>query len=169
VLPGIAVLDLLLVQTDRQAVWLDAAEVYPSGVILTVVLHGRTPTRPGVGQSLGNWRFGVRFSSGQKAAVYGMGGMARLPEHGSWVSALAATTAPGPNEPVLRPLSGGGNRSRWRQRYWLWPLPPPGDLLCACEWPDRGMPLSTATIEAVALLDAATRARNLWPDDEPAG
>lgn len=38
-----------------------------------------------------------------------------------------------------------------------------GSLLIACEWPNAGIELSTATISAELLHQAANRARTLWP------
>lgn len=43
---------------------------------------------------------------------------------------------------------------RWRQDYWLWPLPPPGDLLIACE---SRMPIYRTREAALAAADAGTR------------
>ena len=53
--------------------------------------------------------------------------------------------------------------TRFRQDYWLWPLPPPGDLLIACKWPNVELPLTTATVAAGQLREAADQARELWP------
>lgn len=64
---------------------------------------------------------------------------------------------------MLRHRGGGGSREVYRQQYWLWPLPPRGGLLIACEWPNAGIELSTATISAELLHQAANRARTLWP------
>jgi hypothetical protein len=47
--------------------------------------------------------------------------------------------------------------------YWVQPLPPPGELLFACEWPQRQIPLTTTTIDADVILAAAARAQELWP------
>jgi hypothetical protein len=177
VAPGIVALELFLVHTDRQAHWIDHAEVYPEGVALEVHLHGRQEARQGVEAGPGTWRFGVQFSDGRKATSYGLGVFARMPGGRSnsagastvtrSVSAVAVpieSLSP-PETPVLRSHGGGGSRRAWRQRYWLWPLPPAGELLLACEWPDLGIEFTTQTISADSLLAAARRARPLWPDD----
>jgi hypothetical protein len=39
----------------------------------------------------------------------------------------------------------------------VWPLPPPGPLVFACEWPAAGMALTRHEIDAQPILDAAGR------------
>lgn len=176
--PGIVALELFLVHTDRQALWIDHAEVYPEGLALEVHLHGREEAREGVEAGPGTWRFGVQFADGRKAIAYGLGIFARMPRGrstsaGASTSAAPAVSAIGvptgssspPEAPVLRALGGGGSRRAWRQEYWLWPLPPAGELLIACEWPDLEVEFTTQTISADPLLSAARRARQLWPTD----
>jgi hypothetical protein len=169
VLPGIAPLELLLVNSGRMAVWIAEAEAYPNGAVLKVWLRGRQPAQPGAESGPGTWRFGVQFSDGHKATVYGLGIFARL---GRGQAASSVTAVPGnpqdgpPESPLLVARGGGGSRDNWRQEYWLWPLPPPGDLLIACEWPDLDLSLTTVTVSADPIRDAAGRAQQLWPPDD---
>lgn len=167
--PGVVALELLLVKTEQLAVWIADAEVYPTGLVLRVVLNGREPARPGVETGEGSWRFGVQFSDGRKAQTYGLGALAR---HGTGAVRTAGATAvrlgaAPPEGPVLRARGGGGSRSNWHQDHWLWPLPPPGDLVIACEWSNVGLALTTLTTSADAIRDAAERAQELWPADDP--
>jgi hypothetical protein len=37
------------------------------------------------------------------------------------------------SQPVLPRGGGGGGRS-WQMTWWVWPLPPPGQLALVCEW-----------------------------------
>ena len=73
--------------------------------------------------------------------------------------------------PGLVPPPGGAalvqQRSRttalqWETEHWLWPLPPPGELVLACRWPDRGIPETTATVDAGRLLQAAATSASVW-------
>jgi hypothetical protein len=168
---GVAALELVLVNTGRTAVWIAAVEAYPNGAILNVVLRGRGSARPNVQSEAKGWRFGVQFSDGRKATVYGLGAfaLARRGGPGSWRSttALAHTRGGGPPDgPLLIARGGGGGFNSWRQEYWLWPLPPSGDLVIACEWPEIDLPLTTATVSAELLRDAAGRAQELWPVED---
>ena len=175
--PAIVALELFLVHTDRHAWWINHAEVYPEGVALEVHLHGREEAQEGVEAGPGTWRFGVQFSDGRKATAYGLGVFARMPggrstsaastsvERAASAVAVPMGSLSPPEAPVLRAVGGGGSRRAWRQGYWLWPLPPAGDLLLACEWPDLGIEFTTQTISADPLVAAARRARQLWPAD----
>jgi len=73
-----------------------------------------------------------------------------------------------PDGPVLLPRGGGGGSSTrgkvtMKPGYWLWPLPPPGQLRISCEWPLVDIAMTTVEIDADVLLDAASCARSLWP------
>jgi len=165
VLPAVVPLELALVRSDQQVIWIAAAEVYPEGMAFSVLMCGRRDAPEGVETGSGTWRFGVQFSDGRKATVDGVGGISR----GRGVRATAVSAALDPFQappagPILRARGGGGSRSAWRQQYWLWPLPPPGDLLFACEWPDLHIEFSSTTVEADLILTAAARARPMWPD-----
>lgn len=141
VVPGIAALELLLVNTGRIAVWIGEAEAYPNGIVLKVGLRSRDAARPEVESGAGTWRFGLQFSDGRKATVYGLGALFGFGRAHSSRSSTAIARNPRdapPEGPLLMGRGGGGSRNSWRQDYWLWPLPPPGDLVIACEWPNIG-------------------------------
>jgi hypothetical protein len=69
--------------------------------------------------------------------------------------------------PVLWPLTGGGSgragESRFHQGYWISPLPPSGTVAVVCEWPAVDIPLSRQEVDAQSVLDAADRAREMFP------
>ncbi|HXO13537.1 MAG TPA: hypothetical protein VN871_14355, partial [Mycobacterium sp.] len=77
VLPGIVALELSLVHSGRQVMWIAAAEVYPEGMAFSVLMCGRRAARQGVEAGSGTWRFGVQFSDGRKATVCGVGMFSR--------------------------------------------------------------------------------------------
>jgi hypothetical protein len=169
VIPGVAALELVLAHTGRTAVWISDADAYPNGAIIKVGLRGRGPARPDVESRARGWRFGLQFSDGRKLSAYGLGAFARLGGVRAWSSATATARNPRearPDAPLLVGRGGGGSLNSWRQEYWLWPLPPPGDLLVACEWPEIGLELSTATVNAAVFRDAARRAQELWPAED---
>ena len=169
VLPGVLALELLLVKTERVCAWIGGGEVYPSGLMLEVTIRGRNPAQADVESGEGGWRFGIQFPDGRKASSYGLGAFARLGHGQAARSSRAFVARRGdapPDPPLLSPRGGGGSRRNWRQEYWLWPLPPRGELVIACEWPNVNVELSTATIGADRLREAAERARELWPDED---
>jgi hypothetical protein len=122
-------------------------------------LHG--PTRPpfrGGELPADLLRFGVQYSDGTKATSVGSPGWA---------------TPAGPDEPppgpVLSPFGGSGGGHRWESQFWLWPLPPPGDLAFVCEWPSKGIPLTRTAVDAGLIRAAAERAEVLWPAEDDGG
>jgi hypothetical protein len=156
VIPGVVGLELVLARTDRVAVYLPELLVYPAGVRLRLLLVGRGPLSPAIVTSPGTWRFGVQFSDGRKATSYGLG----ITAPGAGATTIGEASAPAP---ILRPRGLSGGAARWQVGYWLSPLPPPGDVTLACEWPDLDVGLATASLDGLRIHDAVRRARNLWP------
>jgi hypothetical protein len=170
VAPGVAALDLVLVNTGELAVFVTGARVYPAGfeMTLTVLFRGETDVEDPIGMRAFHrrrrgapedeiaperLRFGLRFADGRKAT--NVGGPP------PW-----SPGEPPPDGAALTERGGSGGERRWDQRLWAWPLPPPGELLFACEWPAREIALTTAALDADVILSAAARACVLWPEPE---
>jgi hypothetical protein len=64
----------------------------------------------------------------------------------------------------------GASRSdgQSRRSFWVWPLPAPGHLEIACEWPKAGIPLTRSELDSDAILEAASRAQILFADSSEA-
>lgn len=121
---------------------------------------GRRPGHPGPepeGLAAELFRIGVQFSDGTKAT--NVGGMGHRPPPG---------TDEEPPRAVMMPMGGGGGGHSWRQRLWIWPLPPPGRLSFVAEWPSEGVELSRVDVDADAIRNAAEQAEILWPADDEA-
>jgi hypothetical protein len=160
-------LELVLAQTGEVAVCISRLSGYPSGFEFDLVTmaapgaraeldpmlfgphqhHMLRSTGPGE-LSPELLRIGVQFADGSKAT--NVGGF----HHDSDL----------PKGPVMHPGGGGGGGGDWRQSEWVWPLPPPGPLSFVCEWPAAGIELSRTEIDAQLILDAAARARVIFPD-----
>ncbi len=63
----------------------------------------------------------------------------------------------------LIPVHGHGTQTRFDQRFWVEPLPPPGPLGVVVTWERRGLPETRADLDAGAIVEAASRAETLWP------
>jgi hypothetical protein len=170
VAPALAPLDLVLVNTGELAVFVTGALVYPTGFEMTLTALFREETdvedpigmrqfrrhRRGAGEdeiAPEQLRFGLRFADGRKATNVG-GPVA-------WDQG-----EPPPDGALLVGRGGSGGERRWDQRLWAWPLPPPGELLFACEWPAQEIALTTVALDAEVILSAASRACVLWPAPE---
>ncbi|MGN6217692.1 MAG: hypothetical protein ACTHN7_12195 [Solirubrobacterales bacterium] len=62
-----------------------------------------------------------------------------------------------PKPPVMTMRGGLYSGDDWEQRYWVWPLPPPGPLTLVCEWPAAGVPLTRLELDSAAIRAAADR------------
>jgi hypothetical protein len=62
----------------------------------------------------------------------------------------------------LVPIQGHGTQTRFDQRFWVEPLPPPGPLGVVVEWERRGLAETRADLDAGAILEAAAKAETLW-------
>jgi len=104
-------------------------------------------------------RVGVQFADGQRAT--------NLDNWWDYFDPQDLEQAPPPG-PVLLLHGGRGGGRVWDQSYWVWPLPPDGPVTFVVEWPAQGVPLTQARVEAVSIVQAATKDERLWlegPDD----
>lgn len=145
-------------RSDEAAVVLSGLVAYPAGMLITVFATSRrSPARPPVRsgpphrQVMGlanGMRFGIRFADGTKVSNLGrLGGPAE------------------PGKPVLRHQGGSGGGRGSRLTFWVEPLPPEGLIAFVCDWEDYGVVESTAELDAAMVLEAASRAVAIWPDD----
>jgi hypothetical protein len=130
------------------------------------MLFGR-PLEPGKPIPDDLLRIGVQFSDGQKGTSLGFTGRGFR----EWMKAREEGREPElPKGIVMAPRGGGGGGRRWDHRYWVWPLPPQGEIQIACEWPARGIPLTMHSMDAAPILEASRQSTKLWDDpDDPSG
>jgi hypothetical protein len=173
--PGVLPLELVLANTGDVAVYLDVVLGYPTGFLLTLEVRARQDSdedldpigwewrmserRVRKGQASGEiprelLRFGIQLADGGKVTNIGA-------PHAFYDD--EKEQSPSAAGPRLTNHGGGGGGGSWHEQYWLSPLPPPGDLVFVCEWPQQRIPLTKATIDAHTILEAAGRARELWP------
>jgi hypothetical protein len=163
---------VVLARTDQVAVAVVGMTAYTTGVSLTLGLRwlahrnaedfyadlerpfGRgAMRRPLAGELPPELRrFGVQFADGRKATTLG----------GPW--RLGSTDDQERPEPILSRRGGGGSDRELNEQYWLWPLPPPGTLTLAFEWPSKGIELSMKEVDAGLIIVASKSSEVLWPD-----
>jgi hypothetical protein len=152
----------MLARTDELALALLDIVAYSTGFGLKLVLRFRPDAdfdpRSMMMQMHGGdpdeLRFGIAFSDGRKATNLGP----RRPP------------SEDPPEISLSRGGGGGGGSRgWEFNFWVYPLPPPGPITLALEWPARGLAESRHELDAGAILEAAAKSEKLWDDNRPIG
>ncbi|TME12051.1 MAG: hypothetical protein E6I70_16595 [Chloroflexi bacterium] len=160
-------INFVLARTPRAAVTVQHITAYPTGFEFDVVvaariegeiwdpMHGLGGFRGRPGQPGGEMadeilRFGIQYADGSKATSLGppMIGPQDQQQKG----------------PILQHQGGGGGGTVATQRFWAWPLPPPGPLAFVCEWPKYGISLTRHEIDADVIREAAKRAIELWPE-----
>jgi hypothetical protein len=160
-------LRVLLARTDELALSLSEVIAYSTGFTLRlglrihpasdvdprVVFRQAYGTRAGGGDD--HLRFGVEFSDGRTATNQRM----RRP--------------PGEEEQpislIVRSGGGGGGGLSYELDYWVYPLPTPGRLTVAAEWPARGLADTRHDVDADVIIQAAAASTELWEDNRPVG
>jgi hypothetical protein len=164
-LPAVVPLERVLAGTEKVAVCVTRFAAYPTGFEFDIVtmsadedpaldpLLFRAPLHLHRGSGTAGippemLRIGVQFADGSKATN---------------TDGFHGAEGP-PSGPVMHSGGGSGGGGNWHQTFWVWPLPPPGPLVLACEWPALDIPLTRCGIDAEAILDAATRAQVVFSD-----
>ena len=143
-------INFVLARTPRAAVTVQHITAYPTGFEFDVVVAARIEGEI--------WD-----------PMHGLGGFRGRPgQDGSKATSLGPPMI-GPQDkrpqgPILQHQGGGGGGTVMTQRFWAWPLPPPGPLAFVCEWPKYGVLLTRHEIDAALIREAATRAIELWPE-----
>lgn len=159
VLPGTVAVSIVLAHNDQAAVSIGRCDAYPTGFTFEVdvvasqvgldpSMHGLEPRRRTGNTYATMLRLGVQFADGGRATN---------------VRDQVAELREPPAAPYMRPTHGSGSQGRWRQEFWVWPLPPPGSLAFVCQWPAAGISLTQAEIEGSDVTSAADRAVTMAP------
>jgi hypothetical protein len=159
--PGSVAVDMVLLRTDEAAVTIGLLRAYSTGFEFTVdtrcrrggqhhrvgLIHQRYALQDGGSED--GLRLGLEFSDGRRAEVD---------------APRAHPDQVAPDAIIVHPGGGGGSDRSWHQRYWVYPLLPPGWLSFVATWPAFAVTEARAEIEADAILAAAARAIVLWPE-----
>ena len=157
---------LLLARTDEFALGLADVVAYSTGFSLRLALrlHPKSELEPrvlmpqlhGFGPRSGDdqLRFGVEFSDGRKATNLG----ARRPPHEEE-----------PEISLVPAGGGGGGGKSFNVGYWVYPLPSPGPVTVAAEWPTRKVRETRHELDGDSIIEAGAGSEQLWDDDRPIG
>jgi hypothetical protein len=177
---------ILLGKSEQVAVVFDNLRAFPNGFefSLAILRNPMIPRDPmdhgpmGMGRGSGRVpRIGFEFSNGTRAQVGG-GGSVHFPGPGASSTQMMVAAGQGaaprnpfgvpvdddgvPVEPVLRVRGGGGSGERFEQRFWCFPLPPPGPMSIYSEWADQGIEESAIPFDADKIIAAVPRVVTLW-------
>lgn len=165
VVPGSSTQRAVLCRTDRVILVVGGFDVYPTGLEFTIdlrlrtdpetmmfdipfELHARPGRRPMTDPLPDEFlRLGFEFSDGS-----------------IWTNFTPVDLRPDRDPPdrVIIGRGGGGGSDGWRMRYWMWPLPPEGDLTVFAEWPLFDVAETSAVLDATAIRRAVADAEVIW-------
>ena len=147
----------VVARTETLVVAADRIVAYPTGFEFGITV--RTADQPTYGS----------FNDQRQRA---WSGVAAFPGESVRVSVVFAdgrrgmvdnfSSAPAGNVQLI-PVHGHGTQTRFDQRFWVEPLPPPGPLGVVVQWERRGLPETRADLDAGPIIEAAARAETLWP------
>jgi len=158
--PGIVPINTLLFdRSERAAIAITGISAYTNGFEFSVTRLIR-PGTPGWDQDPEPGVPGEPFAAHRSFEI-----SLQLSD-GRMVISGRPSASSEPAEPFLR-LTGGGGSSHYNQlRWWAWPLPPSGPLEFICQWPTLGISETRVGIDAEAILSAARRSVQIWPEDQ---
>ena len=159
--PSIVSIDTTIIgRSDRAAVAITGLAAVSNGFEIQLTAHFRPgaddETGSGRGRGPGpkearvSLRFGLQLADGTK--VFSRHGR-RPRDHDAE-----------PEGPLLQEFAGAATPLTLLTRWWAWPLPPKGPLDFVTELPAHELAESRVTLDAGAILDAAQRSIQLWPE-----
>jgi hypothetical protein len=146
----------VVARTDTMVIAAERIVAYPTGFELGITV--RTKQGPAYGsfddQRLRAWSGSAAFpgESVRVSVVFADGRRGMLD---NFVSSPVGAVK-------LVPIEGHGTQTRFDQRFWVEPLPPPGPLGVVVEWERRGLAETRADLDAGAILEAAAKTETLW-------
>lgn len=161
VLPATSVQRAVLARSDSAIVVADHFRVYPSGVTFALDIMVKNEVDgpdhgPPFDQRLG--RNGPSGAAGRFGILFGDGttwtNLDRWPDRNN----------DDVSGPVVVSQGGGGGGGRWNMRYWMWPLPPPGELTFVLAWPAQGIEERRIAVDGDELRAQAELAEIVWTD-----
>jgi len=170
-LPGAIAFHAVVGRTDQLVVAIIGADAYSTGISISIAVRLRHSDRSDLAHELFGHRRGG--ASGERLLV----GVA-YPD-GRTATNVSAPSFPdpltGPDQPTLAQAGGGGGGRSFNTRYWLSPLPPPGDLTIVVAWPGHDIDETHTPIPADLIAEGLAHNIELWPwephadhDDPPA-
>ena len=148
VVPG----DAVLARRAGLVVWAGAVMVFPEGFVFTLLTLSDTRC---AGPPPSDWALDVSERGRMTWLEIG------YPDGRRRAADMNANTPDRqPGGPHLRMLGGSGSYSRW----WVTPLPPPGQVELAVHLNGEATPAAVGRLDGTAMVSAAGRAEVVWPE-----
>jgi hypothetical protein len=155
--PGSVAIDAVLVGDDEVAVFISGLRAFSNGVELSLEVRARHTSTDERGGMFGLYGhagpgdpllLGIELSDGRRCTN---------------LDRIDLDDSDPAERPMLTPGGGSSTDRSADLTLFLSPLPPPGELRVVCAWPKRGLAETITVLSADDILEAARRARVLWP------
>ncbi|MGR6998158.1 ankyrin repeat domain-containing protein [Yinghuangia aomiensis] len=140
------------IRVNGWQVWRNSATLRLDVFVSRVPARGDHAAAPHNRSSAGGLRFGLRLADGRRITTL---------DGEAWPQASSAA------RPTLTVQPGMGGVFRYTMKLHLSQLPPEGELWLVTEWPDQGVPETWTELDGSAVVAAAARAVEVWPDIAP--
>jgi hypothetical protein len=179
VVPGVVPVELVLGRSETTVVLLTGIRAFTTGLEMKLGVRVRgTLRRRDLNSEVfdgpythgmdpdwqaGRLKWGFELADGRRATNVDPSSWFEQPNQGHDTPHPRDDLSWEPDRPVLHGGGGGGGRRSVDRDYWLWPLPPAGQLRVVCQWLDQGIEITVHDLDAQPFLDAALRATPAWP------
>ena len=162
--PEVVTVGMVLGANKTAAVCITHIAVYPSGLIVALMTLRRDTRdlRDLSDPHLASPHASPRTVDDDSEETLGFGvGFS----NGSFAVSEAATSFDPRGDSVevkIRRLGGRGSYVKWEQEYWVWPIPPPGEVRFICEWKTAEIQEGEVRLDAATLRHASRRAIKIF-------
>lgn len=155
-LGAIVTVERVLARTPALAVLLPMIQVYDVGCLLNLDVVARNAAAPpGLALQLDTAFSGEESTSLHLVLRY-PGGAEVHSDHDGDCAPPNLSWFPGG-------VRGDASHTLYHMPLWLFPLPPPGELLLTLEWPWARIEPTAVTLDGAAIARAAKRSSSCWP------
>ena len=141
---------------------------YSNGFTLGIAVRSKDEIRPDMmgfgphrehGDDAGI-QVSIRFSDGRDSRGPGLGPNREvMAYYKEWSE---GKDPPEPVGPIIGQQGGGGGGHRWDFHYFIWPLPPDGQVTITCKWPGRGLQTAGKELNGTAIRAAGLKSKSVW-------
>jgi hypothetical protein len=156
---------IVFVRTEHLAVAVIGATAYANGLDFTLTIRCRAPGEPIDGtRELIRSPLEPLFSRHQRSGLE-----AEIRLDVEFADGRKATNADRPvppeeplDPPVLSLVREHGSKTDWHAKFWLSPIPPPGEMAFVLDWPSANIHHARHTIDANMIIEASKQTEILW-------
>ncbi len=159
---------MVLASQPRLFIAVTDCVAYSNGFTLGIAVRSKDEIRPDMmgfgphrehGDDAGI-QVSIRFSDGRDSRGAGLGPNREVMDY--YKEWSEGKDPPEPVGPIIGQQGGGGGGHRWDFHYFIWPLPPDGQVTITCKWPGRGLQTAGKELNGTAIRAAGLKSKSVW-------